>query len=463
MKKAEQFVERHALIKPNTTVLVGVSGGPDSIALLHFLAVRRKLWQIKVIALTINHQLRADAANDVAYVKRMCEALKIKCVATKIDVDTYQQQHRLSTQVAARTLRYRFFREQMEVFKANYLALGHHGDDQLETMLMSMARSTSTKALSGIPWQRPFVQGVIIRPFLTLSKTDINNYCEKHQLEPVFDPSNEDPSYTRNYFRQTIVPLMQEQNRNLSTTLQRLSESLQYDEQYLAKQAQIVWENIIKKVKQNERITFKRQDFLRQPKALQRRIYHLILNYLYTKLPSVLTYTHEDNFYALLMSESSHVRINFPQQLLIEKSYDQIYVYFKSSIPEKIFEQKQLNVPGKVVLPDGSILKAELTTGIHPTNSHSHIFQGTKQDLPLYVRTRQPGDRMTWAGLQGRKKVKDIFIDEKIPHEQRDPWPLVVTSHNEVVWLVGLKKGQLLKKASKEQLNIHLTYIENRL
>src|SRR5699024_1548462 len=154
VEKVEQFVEKHSLIKQKTTVLVGVSGGPDSIALLHFLSARREQWHVNVIAITVNHQLRADAADDVAYVKWLCETLGIQCFATKIAVKNYQKQYRLSTQVAARTLTYRFFQEQMKYLQADYLALGHHADDQLETMLMSMARSTSTKALSGIPLKR---------------------------------------------------------------------------------------------------------------------------------------------------------------------------------------------------------------------------------------------------------------------------------------------------------------------
>src|SRR5690625_632430 len=195
VRKVEQFIEQHALIANDTTILVAVSGGPDSVALLHYLAQERKKRNLHIIALTIDHQLRKDAHREVTYVEKLCNSLHVPCVSTKIDVKTYQTENKLSTQVAARKLRYRFFKEQMNVYKADYLALGHHADDQLETMLMGFARSTNPNALSGIPYKRPFATGYIIRPFLPLTKEEILYYCKKHRLKPMLDHSNEDISY----------------------------------------------------------------------------------------------------------------------------------------------------------------------------------------------------------------------------------------------------------------------------
>ncbi|HLS07096.1 MAG TPA: tRNA lysidine(34) synthetase TilS [Bacillota bacterium] len=458
MQKVEQFIEKHSLIKNNTTILVAVSGGPDSVALLHYLSNERQKRNIQVIALTVDHQLRQEADQEVIYVEQLCQKLDIHCVQTKIDVKTYQAEQRLSTQVAARELRYQFFRQQMNHFQADYLALGHHADDQLETMLMSFTRSTSPMALSGIPIKRPFATGFIIRPFLCLTKEAIHDYCQKHELHPMIDPSNEDLSYTRNYFRKQIAPLLKEQNVNIYQTLQRLSESLQEDEKYLAKQAKNKWQSIVTVDRENKRITFKRQQFLKHPNALQRRMYHLILNYLYDELPKQLTYVHAESFQELLMNDKSYVQINFPQQLIIEKSYDDIQMYFKEATSNELFIPKKLDIPGEVTFSDGSILRASYGKSDDVADEFTHIVTVSIGDLPLYVRGRKPGDRMSWDGLAGRKKIKDIFIDEKIPHDQRDHWPIVVTNNDEIVWLIGLKKGQLQKVAVDNKCFIKLTY-----
>src|SRR5690625_4801745 len=148
------------------------------------------------------------------------------------------KEHQVSTMVAARDVRYQFFKEQMKVYQAAYLALGHHGDDQVETMLMGFVRTASTKALSGIPIKREFVTGLIVRPLLCVTKADIVAYCEMNDITPRMDPSNHDDRYTRNYFRNHIIPLIKGENDNIHATVQSLSESLQEDEYFLQIEAE---------------------------------------------------------------------------------------------------------------------------------------------------------------------------------------------------------------------------------
>lgn len=462
MKSVEQFIQRHNLLEKDSTILVGVSGGPDSVALLHFLYLLRDSWNLNLIVLTINHQLRAGAADDVAYVKSLCRRLDVPYIQTKIDVKQYKREHRVGTQLAARTLRYDFFKKQMKRYEADYLALGHHGDDQVETMFMSMTRSASTVALSGIPASRPFAGGFIIRPLLSVTKQEIEKYCDHYELNPVIDPSNEDPQYTRNYFRKYIIPLIKEQNNNIHLTVQQLSESLQRDETYLKEQAFDQMKQIINYDSDNHQISFKQKDFLSIPNALQSRVYHLILNYLYDKLPRRLTYTHEQSFFSLVFQEKSYDQINFPEQLIIEKSYDTVSLYFKHLVGKasETLTTKQLHVPGSVKLPDQRRIKAQYAEPEVFPNKLAHTVQLREQDLPLIVRTRQPGDRMTWEGLKGSKKIKDIFIDAKIPRDERDDWPIITTQQGEILWLVGLRKGLLHRSKEHKKQWIRLTISE---
>lgn len=462
MKNVEQFVRRHNLFEKNSTILVGVSGGPDSVALLHFLYRLRQSWNLNLIALTINHQLRDEAAEDVDYVQSLCHRLEVPCVQTKINVKQYKKEHRIGTQLAARRLRYDFFEKQMKKYAADYLALGHHADDQIETMFMSMTRSASTVALSGIPVTRPFAKGFIIRPLLAVTKQEIEKYCDYYELNPVIDPSNKDPKYTRNYFRKSIIPLIKAQNENIHLTMQQLSENLQKDENYLQQQAQQEMKQIINFDHEKQQITFRQKDFLNVPDALQSRIFHLILNYLYEELPRRLTYTHEQSFFSLLNQEKSYDQVNFPKQLIIEKSYENIKLYFRhrDTTIDDTFTTKQLHVPDSVQLPDKMLITTQFTEIKEAVDQWTHIVELSEEDLPLIVRTRQPGDRMTWKGLKGSKKIKDIFIDAKIPHSKRDSWPLITTKRDEIIWLVGLRKGLSHSANGLKKRRIKLTISE---
>lgn len=443
--KVTEFMQRHQLLKEETTVLVGVSGGPDSMALLHFYVSIMDEWKLDVVAISLDHQLRGSQSKaDLAYVEEVCRTWQIPFVASSADVRGYQLSHQVSTQVAAREVRYQFFKQQMEKFEADYLALGHHGDDQLETMLMSFARSTSTTALSGIPVKRKFSTGFIVRPFLCLSKVEIMKYCKDHRIQPRIDPSNEDETYTRNYFRKQIIPLIKEKNSNIHTTVQRLSESLQEDEKYLQKQAKQLLESLVTFNENHTQATFMIREFKSHSVSLQRRVYHLILNYLYgDTLPKNLSYTHEDIFFSILEHDEGHMQVDFPNQLTINRCYDKVAFQFNGADATDTSFHYTLHVPGVVMLPDGSRLTATYQQSPDFQRKNSFVLQANNTALPLYVRTRKPGDRMSWKGLKGRKKIKDIFIDEKIPRDQRDTWPIVTDHDGEIIWLVGLRKKQM--------------------
>lgn len=437
-----KFINQHQLIKKGATVLVGVSGGADSIALLHFLHSSRDRWGINVIAISIDHQLRGEESLlDLEFVRDTCEEWGIPFVSDSLDVNAYKEKNRLGTEVAARRLRYQFYSKQMEAFQADYLALGHHGDDQIETMLMSLTRSASSTAFSGIPVKRKFATGWIIRPFLCITKLDIENYCKKVNIKPRVDETNFDTTYTRNYFRKFILPLIKEKNSNIHTTIQHLSETLHEDEKYLQEKASEMVQNLVDFNTKWNTATFEIQTFKMKPRALQRRALHLILNYLYNDLPSDLSYMHEEEFFSLLYSKKANTRIDFPSKLRVEKSYEKIIFRFTQSLGDEDNSfHERLTIPGKVNLPDGSVVSAQMNSNKEQSKV-TYGFYSSQVALPLHIRTRKPGDRMSWTGLNGSKKIKDIFIDEKVPIDKRNSWPILVDNNDEILWLIGLKKG----------------------
>lgn len=209
------FIKRHQLVRSHTTVLLAVSGGPDSMALLHFFYKMRTAWDLRLIAVSIDHGLRGqESLDDLHFVRRACQKRGIEFAGTSLDVPAYQAEKQVGTQKAARDMRYQFFAEQMNLYQADYLAFGHHADDQLETMLMGLIHSASVKSLAGIPVERAFASGKIIRPFLGVTKDQIERYCRQHALEPRRDPSNASDTYTRNDYRHNILPLLKAKNHN---------------------------------------------------------------------------------------------------------------------------------------------------------------------------------------------------------------------------------------------------------
>lgn len=454
------FIKKHQLLRENVTVIVGVSGGPDSMALLHVLKSLRKKWDLEVIALTIDHQLRGiESTTDSELVEEMCHSWDIPCITHKIDVAAYQREHRVSEELAARKLRYTVYEEEMKKHRAEYLALGHHGDDQMETLLMKLTRVASSTAFEGIPVKRSFANGHITRPLLCVNKQMILNYVQEHAVPYREDATNQDRTYTRNYFRHEIIPLLTRENERLHITAQKLTETMAEDKKYLMEQAEKMVEELIHWEPSSKKISFSNQAFLERPHALQRRAYHLILNYLYDTLPKDLSYVHEEQFFALLNHREGNTYIDFPLSLRVENSYGNIHVYFPGQVPRHLAFHFPLHVPDQLELPDGSRIISELVDATTDVFDRNHIFIPFEAvALPLHIRTRKPGDRMTWNGLQGTKKLKDIWIDAKIPTNERDSWPIVTDDNDRIIWLIGLKKAygsKAIQKGTKIKLSYH--------
>ncbi|WP_337017399.1 tRNA lysidine(34) synthetase TilS, partial [Oceanobacillus massiliensis] len=378
---------------------------------------------------------------DLQYVKNICKEWGVRFAGASLDVPAYKEKHGIGTELAAREVRYSFFEEQMEKFDADFLALGHHGDDQVETMLMKLSRAASSSAFTGIPVYRKFSAGCIIRPFLCINKRELEAYCRTHQIAAKVDPTNQDNDYTRNFFRNRIIPLIKEKNNNIHITVQHLSETLSEDESFLRNEAEKMVNEVVDFQAGNSMAAFETNLFKNRARALQRRAYHLILNYLYEVLPKDLSYAHEQQFFALLQREEGNTRIDFPSSLILENNYGKMIFYFKDNKPNLSYHYT-LTIPGKVALPDGSTITANFAEHNTEADDFSHSIPAEQVTLPLHIRTRRPGDRMSWKGLNGSKKLKDIFIDAKIPLSERETWPLVTDAQEEILWLVGLKKGQ---------------------
>jgi tRNA(Ile)-lysidine synthase len=441
MEKVQRFILKHKLLEENSTIVVGVSGGPDSLALLHYLSVNRDRKGWRVIAAHVDHMFRGkQSAEEMEFVKVFCRQIGVVCETAQIDVTSYQMEKELSSQRAARDCRYTFFEEVMEKYNANYLALGQHGDDQIETVLMRLVRGAMGKAISGIRPKRPLGRGYVIRPFLPLSKEEIIKYCEKYALQPRFDPSNFKDVYTRNRFRTTLLPFLKKENPNVHALFQQFSERLYEDECFLEELTIDRMNTVIKK-KKEKLVEFNVKEFLDLPIPLQRRGLQLILNYLYHSLPSSLSFLHIEQIMHLVLSDHPSGSLHFPKGLIIRRSYDSCIFTFKE---EKVNTYTYyLTNEDKVLLPNGQELWTEEYKH-YPTSKSNYllIMDSTDVTFPMIVRSRKQGDKIQLKGMKGSKKIKDIFIDEKIPQTERTSWPIVENQEGQIIWIPGLKKSR---------------------
>lgn len=458
--KVEPFLERHSFLLENKRIVVGVSGGPDSLALLHYLLERKEKRNLYIVVAHIDHMFRGEESfADAMFVKNFCAAFSIPFEMTQVDVPDLMVQTGKSAEIAAREVRYDFFAKVMEDYQCPYLALAHHGDDQVETILMRLTRGSTGKARAGIPFQRPFQNGYIVRPFLNVTKDDINSYCEKKDLIPRLDHSNQENIYTRNRFRHVVLPFLKTENRQVHEHFQRFSEEIQNDEDFL-QELTVQSMNKVMTKRDNDHIVIDSQPFLEMPISLQRRGIQLILNYLYNERPASLSATHIDQVLSLVNQSHPSGKLDFPDGLKVSRSYRFCHFQFQSDPIQTYW--LEMEKPGCYVLPGFGTITMEYVEALADKQSdQSALFQADTLYLPLIVRTRRSGDRMTLKGTNGTKKLKAIFIDRKVPLQARNNWPVITDHEGRIIWLPGLKKSALEGRGNSAGRFVQLTYSRN--
>jgi tRNA(Ile)-lysidine synthase len=440
-KTTKDFIQRHQLIEAGDRIVAAVSGGPDSLALLHFLHVNRKEWGAEVIAAHLDHMFRGEESyQELLFVKDFCTERGIPFYGERINVPKVMEGKNGSLQEVARIVRYDFLKEVMQEVAADKLALGHHGDDQMETILMKLTRGAAGKGRAGIPYKREFPPGVIIRPFLPVTKKEIEEYGSKHDLSPRLDPSNDKDLYTRNRFRKAVIPFLKEENPHVHHQFQQFSEEITEDEEFLEE----LTRQKLNKVWNNTEVfsTLNIEGFLAMAEPLQRRGINLILNYLYKQRPSSLSTIHIYDVLGILRGKSPNASLDLPGGLRVTRAYHTCYFHFGKLESGQAPYCYELKDKKPLTLPSGSqFVLHDSLLDIEVCNGDCVYLNREELTLPLFIRTRKTGDRLKIKGLQGTKKLKSLFIDEKIPRHLRDEWPIVVDSEDQILWVPGIKKS----------------------
>lgn len=443
---AEQ-IKKHSMVTGGETVVVGVSGGPDSVALLHILYRLKESLNIRLVVAHLNHCFRgAEAEADAGYVRELAGQLKLEAYVESRDVPAYSVERGISAQVAAREVRYGFLSEVAVRTGAAKVALGHHADDQAETILLHLIRGTGTGGLRGM---LPVRDEFFIRPLLTVRRRDIEAYCRHHGLAVRYDSSNTQTKYLRNRVRLELAPLLEKNyNPNWVETVNRLGEILREEDDYLEQQADRYYRRI-KQGPGDSTVYLNRERLLACPAALRRRVIRKAWSELCGDSGD-LEFKHIDKVLEIIKGGGGRRQFALPRGVIFISGYGLVELTLDHKNEGVPFYQYCLKVPGVTTIPETGVSIGARVIPAHEAGDPSSLdpcealLDFDRLTHPLVVRRRLNGDRFEPLGLEGSVKLKKFFIDHKVPRQYRDYIPLVA-SGSDIVWVAGLRPGERWK------------------
>ena len=440
MEEVYNFIRKEIGLSVGDTIVIGVSGGPDSMALLYILNEFKNKMDLNIICAHVNHNKRKESEQEKIDLENYCKKNNITFEYIKVTNwgdDNFHNE--------ARSVRYNFFEELVYNYGAKYLMTAHQGDDLIETILMRIVRGSTLKGYSG--FSRIVDKGdyKIIRPLITVTKDEILKFDEKNGIQYAIDESNNEDHYTRNRYRHTVLPFLKQEEPNIHKKFLKFSETLLKNSNYIDSVAN----KEFNKVFQNGNLDIDK--FKSLDPVIQTKIIYNILEKIYGDDLLIVGNAHVDLIFGLISSNKSNSVVHLPNNVIVVKSYNELTF----SYDDDVNDQYEIQIDEIVNLPNGKII--EKVDETNDTSNYTIKLNSKEVTLPLYVRNRRDGDKIKLKGLNAYKKVSEIFINEKIKTSDRNSWPVVLDSKEEIVWLPGLKKSNLDKK-NTEEYDIILRY-----
>ncbi len=269
IKKVLETIKKYNLIENGDKIVLGVSGGPDSITMLDILRQLREGLEFEIVVAHINHMIREEAIEDEKYVQEYCKKNNIECYIKRIDVEKIANTKKIGTEEAGRKVRYEFFEEILQKTGSNKIGIAHNKNDKIETIIMHILRGSGISGLKGIEPKR---DNKYIRPLIECERSEIEQYCEENKLEPRIDKTNFENEYTRNKIRNIVIPYIKKEfNPNIIETMNRLSELITEEDNYLEKETQKIYNKILLE-KNDKQIILKLKEFNEQETVIKNRI-----------------------------------------------------------------------------------------------------------------------------------------------------------------------------------------------
>jgi tRNA(Ile)-lysidine synthase len=437
-----QSIKKNKMIEKGDAIVVAVSGGPDSIAMMHLLLSIKESFRLKLYGVHLDHVTRnGQSTVDADFVRGFFDDYDIEGYFFKKDIQKYANALNVSFEEAGRLERYRLFNQVMKETNANKIALGQNLNDQGETLLFRLFRGTGLDGLTGIDYKR---DGYIIRPILDLSRKEIESYCEAQGLKTRQDHTNLERIYSRNRIRLDIIPYVKEHfNNKIEKALWRTAKLLKDDQMLID---QIVKDYVKTSVTYKAgKYTIDLHSFNEEMTALKSRVIREIFYRLKGDLEG-LSYKNIHSVLKLIESgETGKAKEFFGIKCVI--NYEKIEFYEKKLRDAQVLDKKLV-----LKVMDN---KEKIKFTANPLEIYVDY---DKIQGEIFIRQRKPGDRFRPLGMKGSKKIKDYFIDEKIALEKRDQIPLVCDEKN-IIWVIGYRMSDAYKITDKTQKVLHIKYV----
>jgi tRNA(Ile)-lysidine synthetase-like protein len=484
---------------PGETIIVGVSGGPDSLCLLHVLRCLAPDLSLNLHVAHLNHQMRGDDADgDAAFVAQLAAEWGLPASIETVDVPALARAHKMAPEEAARRARYAFLARVAIQAGARLIAVAHNADDQTETILMHWLRGSGLTGLRGMlpataladyrllegqgsetgesgnqgalfpdspsPESLSTESLTLIRPLLDIPRTDIEAYCAAHNLQPRFDRSNLDTTYFRNRLRHELIPYLETYNVNIREVLRRSALVVAADYELLRGQLDIAWKQVVH-AESDQAITFDLLDWQALPLALRRSTLREAIHRLRRALRNI-DFVHVENAVEILAEAGTGVQAALPQGLMLTIGYDTFTVASQDyrALPDlpllPVEQYVSIALPGRTWLPGSSwVLEAQVL----PRPAVPDAALAVAQDWEAYLdaaavgsspglRPRRPGDRFCPLGMGRRgKRVNEFMINAKIPAAWRAHIPLLVNGEDQVMWVCGWRPDERARVTQETQ------------
>ncbi|MCX7710522.1 MAG: tRNA lysidine(34) synthetase TilS [Clostridia bacterium] len=436
-----QAIEKYHLLNKGDKVVVGLSGGPDSVCLLHILHSLVERMNIKLYAVHVNHLLRGQESElDEQYAGELCDRLGVKLYIKRINIKEMAEKKSISLEEAGREARYAMFESVAGEVGADKVAVAHNKNDQVETLLMRMIRGTGLEGLKGIERRRDNV----IRPLLDISRKEIEEYCLVHRLEPRTDSSNLKNIYTRNKIRLDLIPYMNALfETDITEPFFRMANLLKEDHEYIEGNAIIIYNQCIADRSQNS-VQLDIPKLVSNQAAIAKRIVRLAIKEVQGDAKGI-EYLHIEKILELASRGKTGSILHLPNGLRAMHSYGVLKIFYSKDEPADADFETPIIIPGRTCIESvrlelsAEVLRSEEWKKQKTKDSDPvQFFDFEKLSEGIHIRNRRNGDVFRPFKSNGTKKLKEYFIDCKIPREERGKIPLIARDR-EIVWIIGYK------------------------
>lgn len=440
MNEVEQFLERNVLNWQQESYVLAVSGGVDSMVLLEQFFQLQKKYPIIITVVHIHHHLRQESDEEEVMVREFCRK-------RNLSVEVYHWEEGSSQnsgiEEKARQFRYEKLKESQQKHHASYVVVAHHADDQAETVLMKLTRGSTLEGIAGMKPMRPFGEGYLIRPFLTVDKKVLYEYASMHPILYSEDTTNQSVAYTRNRFRQEMIPLFKKENPKFNQKIQEFTKTLQEQQELIGTITYQWMEQAL--VELPNGWSWNKDSYLKQPIGLQK----VILVEISKKIGGLLSTKNVSDIHKAILSDTSQLSLNLPKEWIFQKRYQQLFLVKKEV---EAITYKEFRVE-KFQTEDIVLSKNERVSF---TKEEGWEMMVSCEDFPLIIRRRKSGDSLLLRSNQ-HQSLRRYCINEKIPKEERKKLWIVENGAKEIIAILGFRKPQSLSKM-KETDKIRVFY-----